>query len=107
MKDKVERIVREFINEKPDRITLKLHWKERKSDIELKFGRNTVVITLLGTISFSQFAAGVLKVYEESYGKLNVVPLSFREEIYKNDKVSLHLYPTGSIGRFDIFINYY
>jgi hypothetical protein len=31
---------------------------------------------------------------------------SFREEIYKNEKVALDLYPSGSTGRFDIFVTY-
>jgi hypothetical protein len=37
---------------------------------------------------------------------LEVVPISFREEIYKNDKVALDLYPTGSRGIFAILIEY-
>ena len=107
MKEKVEKIVREFIQMRPSRITLYLYWEEEKSDIELQLGDKTVTITLPGTVSFGQFGTAVLRVYEEVYGKLDVVPISFREEIHRNDKVSLHLYPTGSIGRFDIFISYY
>jgi hypothetical protein len=52
------------------------------------------------------FTHGVLEAYREAYGDLEVVPISFREEIYKNDKVALDLYPTGSAGIFDIFIEY-
>ena len=57
-------------------------------------------------IDFTSFARGVLDAYGQAYGKLRVVPISFREEIYKNEKVSLDLYPTGSEGIFDIFIEY-
>jgi hypothetical protein len=55
------------------------------------------------SIDFTSFANGVLEAYRESYGELSLIP---GEEIYKNDKVSLDLYPTGSAGIFDIFINY-
>jgi hypothetical protein len=48
----------------------------------------------------------VIEAYEEAYGKLEVVPVSFREEIYENDKVALDVYPTGSLGIFDISIEY-
>jgi len=58
------------------------------------------------TIDFTSFAHGVLEAYREAYGDLEVVPISFGEEIYRNDKVSLDLYPTGSAGIFDIFIGY-
>jgi hypothetical protein len=37
---------------------------------------------------------------------MEVVPISFREEIYRNNKVALDLYPTGSAGKFDILIEY-
>jgi hypothetical protein len=39
-------------------------------------------------------------------GELKETPVSFRETVYKNDKVELNLYPTGSAGIFDIFISY-
>ena len=58
------------------------------------------------TIDFTSFAHGVLEAYKEAYGELEVVPISFREEIYKNDKVALDLYPTGSAGIFDIYVEY-
>jgi hypothetical protein len=35
-----------------------------------------------------------------------VVPISFREEVYENEKVALDLYPTGSVGVFDVYIEY-
>jgi len=107
MKDKVERIVREYIQMRPSRITLRLYWKEEKSDIEIRIKDKTITITLPGIIPFTTFGHGVVEVFEETYGKLNTIPVSFREEIRRNDKVSLDLYPTGSIGRFDIFITYY
>jgi len=107
MKEKVVRVVREYIQMKPSRITLLLYWEIKKSDIELQLRDRMVTITLPGIISFTSFAHGVIEVYEEVYGKLNIIPLSFREEIYRNDRVSLHLYPTGGAGRFDIFISYY
>ncbi len=58
------------------------------------------------TIDFTSFAHGVIEAYREVYGELQVLPISFREEIYKNEKVSLDLYPTGSAGIFDIFVEY-
>ena len=57
-------------------------------------------------IDFTSFANGVLEAYREVYGELKAVPISFREEIYENDKVRLDLYPTGSAGIFDIFVEY-
>jgi len=35
-----------------------------------------------------------------------VVPISFREEVYANKNVALDLYPTGSIGVFDVYIKH-
>jgi len=58
------------------------------------------------SIDFTSFANGVIEAYRQAYGELKVVPISFREEIYKNDKVSLDLYPTGNSGIFDIFTDY-
>lgn len=58
------------------------------------------------TIDFTSFAHGVLEAYKEKCGEFEVVPVSFREEIYDNDKVSLDLYPTGTAGIFDIFVKY-
>ncbi|MEM2815845.1 MAG: hypothetical protein QXY34_01525 [Candidatus Bathyarchaeia archaeon] len=47
----------------------------------------------------ANIAHGVVEAYKEAYGKLEVVPISFREEVYENDKVTLDLYPTGSVGK--------
>jgi len=58
------------------------------------------------TISFASFAQGVIETYEEVYGKLRVVPVSLREEIYENDKVSLVLYPSGGAGVLEVFVTY-
>jgi len=62
--------------------------------------------SFIAAIDFTSFANGILDAYRQAYGELKVVPVSFREEIYKNDKVSLDFYPTGSAGIFDIFIEY-
>ncbi|MHA1209676.1 MAG: hypothetical protein ACTSSA_12170 [Candidatus Freyarchaeota archaeon] len=43
-----------------------------------------------------------LETYEEVYGKLKVIPVSFREDVYENDEAPLDLYPTGGTGRFDM-----
>jgi len=102
-------IVKEFISRhipaKPTRISLKLDWNGGRSQIMVK-GDSLEVVEYFEDLSFSSFARGVIESYEQAFGKLNVVPISFREEIYKNDKVALHLYPTGSEGIFDIFIKY-
>ncbi len=37
-------------------------------------------------IDFTSFANGVLEAYREVYGELKAVPVSFRKEIYENDK---------------------
>ena len=34
------------------------------------------------------------------------IPIRFRETVHKSDKVVLDLYPTGSAGILDIFIEY-
>lgn len=59
----------------------------------------SVLVSLLSLMGF-------LKPNREAYGELRTIPISFREEIYENEKVSLDLYPTGGAGVFDIFINY-
>ncbi len=47
-----------------------------------------------------------MEAYRDAYGDLKVVPISFREEVYENERVSLDLYPTGGAGIFDIFVRY-
>lgn len=58
------------------------------------------------TIDFTSFAHGVIEAYREAYGELKEIPVSFRETVYNNDKLSIDLYPTGSAEIFDIFIEY-
>ena len=50
----------------------------------------------------------MIEAYEEVYGKLWVVSVSFREEVevYENEKVSLDLYPTGGAGVFEVWVTY-
>jgi hemoglobin-like flavoprotein len=61
-------------------------------------------VEYMQTIDFTSFAHGVIEAYEEAYDKLEVVPISFREEVYENDKVALDLYLIGSAGIFDIYV---
>ena len=102
----VKELVSKYIEDKPRRITLKLDWKDDRSLISFRGDSLNETVGYDQCIDFNSFANGVLKAYREAYGELNVTPISFREEIYKNDKVSLNLYPTGSAGIFDIFIEY-
>jgi hypothetical protein len=105
-KEYVKRFLMQYIKSRPIRISLKLEWDNKKSRINLIGNGLNQTIVYPDTISFTSFAYGVIEAYEEVYGKLKVVPISFREEIYKNDKVSLNLYPAGSVGIFDIYIKY-
>jgi len=102
----VKEVISKYVQEKPKRISLKLHWDDERSTIKINGDNLNQTIEHPQAISFTSFAHGVVDAYQEVYGKLEVVPISFREEIYKNDKVSLDLYPTGSAGIFDIFIEY-
>jgi hypothetical protein len=105
-KEIVSKLISKYINEKPSKITLRLDWDNKKSSISIKGRSIDQIVEYCQTIDFTSFAHGVLEAYREAYGELEVVPISFREEIYKNDKVALDLYPTGSAGIFDIFIDY-
>jgi len=105
-KEIVKELVSQYIQAKPRRISLRLYWEDKRSSISLNGDNLNHTIERPQTIDFTSFAHGVLEAYRESYGDLEVVPISFREEIYKNDKVSLDLYPTGSAGIFDIFVHY-
>jgi hypothetical protein len=106
-KEIVRELVSKYIQEKPSRITLKLGWNSKKSTINIKGDKNlNEVVEYSGIIDFTSFADGVMEAYKETYGELEVIPISFREEIYRNDKVALDLYPTGSAGVFDIFVEY-
>jgi hypothetical protein len=102
----VKEIVSQYVQAKPRRISLKLYWEDERSSISINGDNLNQTIEHPQTIDFTSFAHGVLEAYREAYGELDVIPISFREEIYKNDKVVLDLYPTGSAGIFDIFIDY-
>jgi len=102
----VKKFVSTYIPKKPKRITLKLDWNVKGSSIKIVGEGLEEEFRYDKIISFSSFAHGILEAYREAYGKLEVIPVSFREDIYENDKVSLDLYPTGSMGVFDIFIEY-
>lgn len=105
-KEMVKEIVSSYIKEKPERIRLKLDWNDNFSLVYI-YGKNfNKEIELKELIDFNSFAHGVLEAYKEAYGELKVIPISFREEIYENEEVSLDLYPTGSAGIFDIFVKY-
>jgi len=102
----VRNLVSRYISAKPKRISLKLDWNNKRSLVSLKGDTLDQVAEYSESIDFTSFAYGVLEAYREAYGELKVVPVSFREEIYRNDKVSIDLYPTGSAGIFDIFVEY-
>jgi hypothetical protein len=105
-KEIVKEIVSKYIKSKPSRITLRLDWKNKRSSINIKADNLDENAEYSQPIDFTSFAHGVIESYKETYGELKVVPVSFREEIYKNDKVSLDPYPTGSAGIFDVFVEY-
>lgn len=102
----VKELVSQYIQVKPRRISLKLYWEDKRSAISINGDNLNQTIEHAQTIDFTSFAHGVIEAYKEAYGELEVVPISFREEIYRNDKVALDLYPTGSAGIFDIFVEY-
>ena len=105
-RETVRGIVFKYISEKPARITLRLFWGEDRSIITIKGEGLDEKVECSGTVPFTPFAHGVIDAYRDAYGDLKVVPVSFREEIYENDRVSLLLYPTGSAGVFDIYVKY-
>ena len=105
-KEIVKKLVSHYIPAKPRRISLKLYWKDKRSLISLKGDNLDQTAEYFHAIDFTSFANGVIEAYREAYGKLKEIPLSFRETVYKNDKLSINLYPTGSAGIFDIFIEY-
>jgi len=105
-KELVKKLVRQYIKSRPKGISLKLSWNDRRSRISLVGDGLNKAVEYYDTIPFSLFASGVIEACEEVYGKLKVVPVSFREDIYENDKVSLDLYPTGGLGVFNIYVKY-
>ena len=105
-KETGNKLISRYIKENPSRITLRLEWNSKRSSINIKGDGLDQTVEYSQTIDFTSFAHSVLEDYREAYGDLEVVPISFREEMYRNDKVSLDLYPTGSAGVFDIFVSY-
>jgi len=105
-KDIVSKLVSKYIEEKPNRITLKLAWDNKNSIVNIKGDNLNEAVEYSGLIDFTSFTNGVVEAYRQTYGKLEEIPVSFRETTYKNDEVSIGLYPTGSAGIFDIFIKY-
>ena len=85
----VRRLIWGRIKARPKRITMCLSWEDKKSSIRLLGDDLDETIEYRGTIPFTPFAHGVIEAYEEVYGKLQVIPVSFREDIYKNNEVSL------------------
>lgn len=105
-KEAIKEIVSKYIKSKPKRISLKLSWDDKHSRISLAGDGLDEAVEYSDIIPFGSFARGVIEAYEEVYGKLRVLPVSFREDVYENDKVSLDLYPTGGAGIFDIYVEY-
>jgi hypothetical protein len=104
--DIVEHFVKDAIQKKPYKISLQLDWNNKKSVLEfdgLDYHSSTAYPL---TIDFSSFARGLLNAYKKAYGQLYLASTSFREEVYKNDKVAIELYLTGSAGIFDVYIEY-
>jgi hypothetical protein len=105
-KDVVKELVSNYVKAKPNRISLRLDWEDNRSVISI-YGENLEEsVEYSQTIDFTSFAHGVTEAFREAYGELQVVPISFREEIYENENVALDLYPTGSVGVFDVYIEY-
>ena len=102
----VKKLVSCYIPAKPRRISLKLYWNNKRSLINVKGDNLDQTAECFHAIDFTSFANGVLDAYREAYGELKEIPVSFRETVYKNDKLSIDFYPTGSAGIFDIFIDY-
>jgi hypothetical protein len=102
----VKELVSKYISAKPKRISLKLYWDKKHSLINLIGDNLNQKMEYSQTIDFTSFGRGVVEAYKEVYGELKEIPVSFRETVYRNEKVVLDLYPTGSAGIFDIFIDY-
>jgi len=105
-KDVVKEFVSKYVKAKPTKISLELNWDDKRSVISIRGEHLKESVEYSQTIDFTSFAHGVIEAFKEAYGELKVVPISFREEVYENEKVALDLYPTGSIGVFDIYIKY-
>ena len=107
MRELVKKIVLQYINRdkfKPTKISLRLLWDKNSSLITID-EKKTIEIPEI--ISFSSFADGVINAFREVYGELELIPVDLRSDIYQNNRVTLELYPTGSLSRFDIYIQYH
>lgn len=104
--DAVKELVSQYIQVKPRRISLKLYWNDKRSLISLKGDGLDKTTEYAWVIDFTSFAHGVVEAYREAFGELREIPISFRETVYRSDKVVINLYPTGSAGIFDIYIDY-
>jgi hypothetical protein len=102
----VKKLVSRYISAKPKRISLKLYWDEKRSLINLIGDNLNQKVEYSQTIHFTSFGRGVVEAYREVYGDLKEISVSFRETVYRNEKVVIDLYPTGSAGIFDIFVEY-
>jgi len=102
----VKELVSQYISAKPKRITLKLDWSDKRSLINLQGDGLNETAEYSETINFTSFAHGVIEAYKGAYGELREIPISFRETVYRSDKLVIDLYPTGSAGIFDIFVDY-
>jgi len=102
----VKELVSQYIPSKPKRISLRLYWGDKKSLISLNGDGLDQTAEYSETIDFTSFALGVVDAYAEVYGELREIPISFRETVYRSDEVVIDLYPTGSAGIFDVFIEY-
>jgi hypothetical protein len=105
-KDVVKEFVSKYVKAKPTMISLELNWEGKRSVISIRGEHLKESVEYSQTIDFTSFAHGVIEAFKEAYGELHVIPISFREEVYENENVALDLYPTGSLGVFDIYIRY-
>jgi hypothetical protein len=103
LRELVKEIVLQYIGEKPTKISLRLLWSEGKSLITID--EKTVEIPEI--VDFTSFGYGVVDAYREVFGDLEVIPVDLRSDIYQNNRVTLELYPTGSMGVFDIYVEYH
>jgi len=102
----VKELVLRHIPERPKRISLRLMYDPMPWEpvSAIKIGEHDYESERV--VDFTSFGRGVVEAFSEAYGELREIPVSFRETIYKNEKVVVDLYPTGSAGIFDIYIQY-
>lgn len=102
----VKKLVLDNVHEKLIRISLKLDFRRERSKIYFQDVDKTKVYEIKAVIGFSTFARAVRDAFEERFGEFKVDPLSFREDVLRNDRVELVLSPTGGLGLFDIWVNF-